>query len=152
MIMTNHIQFFHFFSRAMGVNSLKQALGLCEAAFCATSLLLPDVHSVRATAPPCDGSPNVFEKQDSTPQVDCAVSGPPLKRSCGPLHTPLDLSAPHRRLGQTASKGFAHEMPRSEAQSEQTHALKREKKLFWGTHYPTTAQQRCLVRVLKLVS
>uniref|UniRef100_A0A3Q1HX25 PPM-type phosphatase domain-containing protein n=1 Tax=Anabas testudineus TaxID=64144 RepID=A0A3Q1HX25_ANATE len=84
-----------------GSTTLEQALGLYEAAFCAASQLLPDTNSGRATSPPCDGSMNVFEKQDSTTPVDCAVSAPALKRSRHSSHTHSD-----RRPGRSLNKGL----------------------------------------------
>lgn len=110
--------------------ALEQAFGLYEAAFCATAQLLPDVDSVRATLPPSDGSVNVFEKQDSTTQMDCAASTPPLKRSRRSPHAPPERRGPHRRLGQSSSKSFPQETPNNTAQSEptqQSHAQKGER-------------------------
>lgn len=108
--------------------ALEQAFGLYEAAFCATAQLLPDADAVRATLPPSDGSSSVFEKQDSTTQMDCATSAPPLKRSRRSPHTPPELRGPHRRLGRPASgKGFQPETPRSNAQSEQTRQTRAQK-------------------------
>lgn len=101
--------------------TLEQAFGLYEATFCATAQLLPDVDSVRATLPASDGPVNVFEKQDSTTQMDCAASAPPLKRSRRSPHTPPELRGPHRRLGRSSNKSFPEETPHSNVQSEQTH-------------------------------
>lgn len=109
--------------------ALEQAFGLYEAAFCATAQLLPDVLSGRATLPASEGSVNVFEKQDSTTQMDCATSAPPLKRSRRSPHTPPELRGPPRRLGRSSNKGFPQKAPHSNVQSEQsrqTRAQKRE--------------------------
>lgn len=100
---------------------LEQAFGLYEAAFCATAQLLPDVDSVRAALPPSDGPVSVFEKQDSTTQMDCAASAPPFKKSRRSPHAPPELRGPHRRLSRSSSKGFPQETPHSNVQSEQTH-------------------------------
>uniref|UniRef100_A0A3B5L681 Protein phosphatase, Mg2+/Mn2+ dependent, 1Db n=1 Tax=Xiphophorus couchianus TaxID=32473 RepID=A0A3B5L681_9TELE len=60
--------------------TLEQAFGLYEAAFCATTQLLPEADS---TLRPADRSTNVFEKQDpSSTQVDCDDSAPPSKKPC----------------------------------------------------------------------
>ncbi|XP_029030353.1 protein phosphatase 1D-like [Betta splendens] len=99
-----------------GSPALEQAFGLCEAAFCATSLLLPDANSVRAPPPPPDGSANVFEKQDSTTSVDCELSPPSAKRRRHPSYP--DPDAPQRRLGRSPSKSLPQKMPRSEAPNE----------------------------------
>lgn len=110
--------------------ALEQAFGLYEAAFCATAQLLPDVDCVRATQPPSDGSVNVFEKQDSTTQMDPATSAPPLKRSRRSPHIAPKLQAPHRRFGRSPNKSSPHKTPHSKVQSEQshqTHAQKRER-------------------------
>ncbi len=110
--------------------TLEQAFGLYEAAFCATAQLLPDVDSVRATLPPSDGSVNAFETQDSTTQMDCASSAPPLKRSRRSPHSPPELRGPHRRPGRSSNKGFPQKTPHSNVQSEQsrqTRAQKRER-------------------------
>lgn len=101
--------------------TLEQAFGLYEAAFCATAQLLPDIDSVRAPLPPSDGSANVFEKQDSTTQMDCAASAPPSKRFRRSPHTPPELRGPPRRLGRSSNKGLPEETPHSNVQSEQTH-------------------------------
>lgn len=101
--------------------ALEQAFGLYEAAFCATAQLLPDVDSVSAALPPSDGSVNVFEKQDSTTQMDCAAaSAPPLKKSRRSPLTPPELRGPQRRLGRSSNKNFPQETPHSNVQSEQT--------------------------------
>lgn len=101
--------------------ALEQAFGLYEAAFCATAQLLPDVDSVRATLPPSDGSVNVFEKQDSTTQIDCEASPPPpLKRSrCSP-HAPPELGGLCRRPGRSSNKSVPQETPDSDAKSDQS--------------------------------
>lgn len=109
--------------------TLEQAFGLYEAAFCATAQLLPDVDSVRAPLPSSDGSVNVFEKQDSTTQMDCAASAPPFKRFRRSSHTPPELRGPHRRSGRPSSKGFSQEeLPHSDVQSEQTHETQNAEK------------------------
>lgn len=98
--------------------SLEQAFGLYEAAFCATAQLFPDVDdSVGAALSPSDGSVNVFEKQDSTTQMDCAASAPPLKRSRRSPRTPPELAGPHRQLCQPSNQTFPQE---THVQSEQT--------------------------------
>lgn len=107
--------------------TLEQAFGLYEAAFCATAQLLPDVDSVRAALPPADGPVNVFEKQDSTTQTDCAASAPPLKRSRRSPHTPPELRGPQRRLGRSGNKSFPHAAPHSNVQSEQTRQTRAQK-------------------------
>lgn len=111
--------------------TLEQAFGLYEAAFCATAQLLPDVISVRATLPPSDGCVSVFEKQDSTTQMDCATSAPPLKRPRRSPHTPPELRGAHRRLGRSSNSSVPQKMPHSYVQNEQpndgqTCAQKRE--------------------------
>ncbi|XP_018547527.1 protein phosphatase 1D isoform X1 [Lates calcarifer] len=108
--------------------SLEQAFGLYEAAFCATAQLLPDIDSVRASQPPSDGSENVFEKQDSTTQMDCGTSAPPLKRSRRSPHTPPELERPHRRLGRPPNKGLPQKTPHSKAPSEQSHQTRAQKR------------------------
>ncbi|CAJ1064280.1 protein phosphatase 1D-like isoform X1 [Xyrichtys novacula] len=104
--------------------ALEQAFGLYEAAFCATAQLLPDVDSVRATLPPSDGSVNVFEKQDSTTQMDCVSSSPlpppPLKRSRRSPHSQSEPGGPRRRLGRPSNKSVPQETPHSDVQSEQS--------------------------------
>lgn len=107
--------------------ALEQAFGLYEAAFCATAQLLPDVDSVGAALLPSDGSVNVFEKQDSTTQMDCAAPSPPLKRSRRSPHTPPELRGPPRRLGRSSNKSFPQATPHSDEQSEsrQTRTQKR---------------------------
>lgn len=106
--------------------TLEQAFGLCEAAFCATAQLLPDVDSVGVPLPPTEGSADVFEKQDSTTQMDCAASAPPLKRSRRSPHAPTELRGPHRRLGRSPNESFPQEAPHS-VQSEQTHQTRAQK-------------------------
>lgn len=107
--------------------TLEQAFGLYEAAFCATAQVLPDVDCMRVSQPPSDGSANVFEKQDSTTQMDPATSAPPLKKSRRSPHMTPKLQAPHRRL----SKSSPHKTPQSTVvqseQSRQTRAQKRER-------------------------
>ncbi|XP_037604963.1 protein phosphatase 1D-like isoform X1 [Sebastes umbrosus] len=102
--------------------ALEQAFGLYEAASCAAAQLLPDVDSARATLPPSDGSANVFEKQDSTTQMDCAAAAPapPSKRSRRSPHTPPELRGPPRRPGRSSGESFPRETPRSNVQSEQS--------------------------------
>uniref|UniRef100_UPI0037E7604E protein phosphatase 1D-like n=1 Tax=Semicossyphus pulcher TaxID=241346 RepID=UPI0037E7604E len=110
--------------------ALEQAFGLYEAAFCATAQLLPDVDSVRATLAPSDGPVNVFEKQDSTTQLDCVPSAPPLKRSRRSPHTQSELKGPRRRLGRSSNKSVPEETPNSNGQSDhnsQSEAEKRER-------------------------
>lgn len=99
--------------------TLEQAFGLYEAAFCATTLLLPDVDSVRATVPLSDGSVNVFEKQDPTTQMDCTPS-PPLKRSRRCSNASPELKGPHRRLGRSANNSLSQTTPQSKIPSEQS--------------------------------
>ncbi|XP_069366030.1 protein phosphatase 1D isoform X1 [Paralichthys olivaceus] len=103
--------------------ALEQALGLYEAAFCATAQLLPDVDSIGATLPSSHGSEEVYEKQDSITQVDCGASAPPLKRSRRSLHT-------HPELARSPDKPLPQKTPCSKAPSEQsleTHAQKGER-------------------------
>nr|XP_020454764.1 protein phosphatase 1D-like isoform X2 [Monopterus albus] len=100
--------------------SLEQAIGLYEAAFCATAQLSPNVDSVRATLPPSDGSVNVFEKQDSTTQMDCATSAPPLKRCRLSTDIPPEPPAPSCRVGRSSSKGFPQKTPPSKVRSKQS--------------------------------
>lgn len=110
--------------------TLEQAFGLYEAAFCATAQLLPDVDCVRVTQPPSDGSANVFEKQDSTTQMDPATSAPPLKRSRRSPHIAPKLRAPRRRIGRSPNKSCPSKTPHGKVQNEQsrqTRAQKREK-------------------------
>lgn len=126
--------------------TLEQTFGLYEAAFCATAQLLPDVVAVRATLPPSDGSEKVFEKQDSTAQMDCGPSAPPLKRSRRSLHTPPELDGPHRRLGRSPNKTLSQKTPHSKTPSEQSHqtrAQKRERssseeRIVLSQHHKTT--------------
>ncbi|XP_022072560.1 protein phosphatase 1D-like isoform X1 [Acanthochromis polyacanthus] len=109
--------------------TLEQAFGLYEAAFCATTQLLPDVDSVRATLPPSDGSVNVFEKQEPTTQMDCSAS-PPLKRSRRCSSASPDLKGPHRRLGRSPNKSLSQKTPHGQTpseQSRQTRAQTRER-------------------------
>lgn len=110
-----------------GSTTLEQAFGLYQAAFSATSQLLPGDNHLRATLSPSDGSANVFEKQDSTTQEDCAVSSPPLKRSRRSSHIP-ELRGPQQWLGRSANKGFPKKMPHSRVQSEQTHQTRAQKR------------------------
>lgn len=103
--------------------TLEQALGLCDASFCTTTAqLFPDVDSVQATLPPLDGSPSVFQKQDSTAQADCAAVASPLKRLRRSPHTDPDVPAPHRR---SPNKGLPHKTPSSNGQSEQSRQTQR---------------------------
>lgn len=103
-----------------GPTPLEQAFGLYEAAFCATTQPLPD--SVGAALPPADGPLNVFEKQDSTTQMDCAASSPlppppPSKRPRRSPHAPPGLGGPQHR---PPIKGFPPETPHGDVRSEQT--------------------------------
>lgn len=68
--------------------------GRYEASFCAPALLLP-AESVRTMLPASDASVNVFEKQDSTAEVERDVSAPPAKKSRHCPHTAPDLRGPH---------------------------------------------------------
>ncbi|XP_069002930.1 protein phosphatase 1D-like isoform X2 [Embiotoca jacksoni] len=97
-------------------SSLEQAFGLYEAAFCATTQLLPDVDSVRATLPPSDGPVNFFEKQDPSTQMDCAASVPPLKRSRRCLGRP-----PNKRWDKKKTQN-------SKTQSEQSRQTRAQSK------------------------
>uniref|UniRef100_A0A3B5AMQ9 Protein phosphatase 1D-like n=1 Tax=Stegastes partitus TaxID=144197 RepID=A0A3B5AMQ9_9TELE len=109
--------------------ALEQAFGLYEAAFCATTQLLPDVDSVRATLPPAEGSVNVFETQDPTTQMDCTTS-PPLKRSRRCSSASPELKGPARRLGRPPNKSLSQKTPHSKIpseQSRQTRAQNRER-------------------------
>lgn len=75
--------------------SLEESFGgRYEAAFCAPAQLLPDAESVRTTLPAPDASVNVFEKQDSTAEVERNVSAPPAKKSRHCPHTRPDLRGP----------------------------------------------------------
>lgn len=100
--------------------TLEQAFGFYEAAFCATTQLLPDIDSVGDALPPSDDSANVFEKQDSTTQMDCATSPPPIKRSRRCSHVSPELKGPHRRLGRPPNKGLSPKTPRGETENEQS--------------------------------
>ncbi|XP_076025022.1 protein phosphatase 1D-like isoform X2 [Genypterus blacodes] len=81
--------------------TLRQTVGLWDAAFCANSQ--PDVDTARSTPPPSDGSMNLLEKQDSSSQMDSATSPPLLKRP--------------RRIAQAASEFAAQRTPRRKVQS-----------------------------------
>ncbi|XP_030602848.1 protein phosphatase 1D-like [Archocentrus centrarchus] len=98
--------------------TLEQAFGLYEAAFCATTQLLPDIDSVGDALRPPDHSATVFEKQDSTTQMDCATSSPPLKRSRRCSHVSPELR--HRRLGRPPSKSLSPKTPHGETETEQS--------------------------------
>lgn len=75
--------------------SLEESFGgRYEAAFCAPAQLVPDAESVRTTLPASDASVNVFEKQDSTAEVERDVSAPPAKKSRHCPHTPPELRGP----------------------------------------------------------
>lgn len=75
--------------------TLLQAFGLYEAAFSATTQLLPDADSVRAPLPPPEGAHDVFEKQDETTMADCALIAPPFKRPRRSSHRTSEPKAPH---------------------------------------------------------
>lgn len=107
--------------------TLEQALGLYEAAFCATAQLLPDVDSVRAMLPPSDGCLTDFEKQDSTTQMECAASTPPLKRYRRSLPATPELRGPHCHLCQSSNKRFPQETDVQSEPNRQTHAQKGER-------------------------
>lgn len=94
---------------------VEQAFGLYKAAFCTTTQLLPDSDP---TPCPSDGSGNVFEKQDSTTQMDSATSAPLGKRSRRSLHRPPGLKGPYHRLGQPPNKSYSQKILNSEKGSE----------------------------------
>ncbi|KAM4545111.1 protein phosphatase 1D-like [Odontesthes bonariensis] len=100
--------------------TLEQAFGLYEATFCATTQLLPDADTVRATLPASDGSASIFEKQDPTTQTDCPTPTPPLKRLRGSSHRPPELRGPSRRLGPSPNKSLSQKTFHIEAESEQS--------------------------------
>ncbi|XP_017268196.1 protein phosphatase 1D-like isoform X1 [Kryptolebias marmoratus] len=95
---------------------LEQAFCLYEAAFCATTQLLPD-----ADPTPCpSGAPaNVFEKQDPATQMESAASTPAVKRSRRSLHGPPELKACsyHHR---PPNKGFSQKTLHGKKESEQS--------------------------------
>lgn len=104
--------------------SLEQAFGLYESAFCATAQLSPDADSASGALHPSDGSANVFEKQDSSAQADCAASSPPLKRPRRSLHTPPELSGP---LCQPCNERAAQETQAQSDDTRETHSQKGER-------------------------
>lgn len=101
--------------------ALEHAFGLYEAAFCATAQLLPDVDSVRATLPPSEGPVNVFEKQDSTTQMDCVMPAPPpLKRSRHSPFSPAELVGHRGRLSRSSNTNAPQEPPDGEQPSQRS--------------------------------
>lgn len=98
--------------------ALEQAFGLYEAAFCASTQLSPDSDSAGDASPPPDDSATVFEKQDSTTQMDRAASPPPFKRSRRCPHVSPELR--QRRLGRPPSKSLPPETAHGKAGTEQS--------------------------------
>lgn len=83
--------------------TLEQAFGMYEAAFCATTQLLPVAESALR---PANDSQDVFEKQDSSStQVDCDDSAPPSKKLRRASPRPPELKCP--KLGGSPSKSFS---------------------------------------------
>uniref|UniRef100_A0A3B5L685 Protein phosphatase, Mg2+/Mn2+ dependent, 1Db n=1 Tax=Xiphophorus couchianus TaxID=32473 RepID=A0A3B5L685_9TELE len=98
--------------------TLEQAFGLYEAAFCATTQLLPEADS---TLRPADRSTNVFEKQDpSSTQVDCDDSAPPSKKPCRSSSRAPELKGPNTWLGGSPSKGCSQKKLHGKTDSEQS--------------------------------
>ncbi|XP_054899327.1 protein phosphatase 1D-like isoform X1 [Poeciliopsis prolifica] len=98
--------------------TLEQAFGLYEAAFCATTQLLPDADS---TLHPADRSTNGFEKQDpSSTQMDCDDSAPPSKKPCRSSSRAPELKGPNTRLGGSPSKGCLQKKLHGKANIEQS--------------------------------
>ena len=76
--------------------SLEESFGgRYEAALCATAQLLPDAESARTSLPASDASVNVFEKQDSTAEVQYDVSAPPVKKGRHCPHMAPEIRGPH---------------------------------------------------------
>lgn len=95
--------------------SLEESFGgRYEAAFCAPAQLLPDAESARTPPPASDASVNVFEKQDSTAEVEHGGSAPPLKKS---RHCPC--TAPELR-GPTLEPRLSSERDPEEVRDEPT--------------------------------
>ncbi|MED6275004.1 Protein phosphatase 1D [Characodon lateralis] len=98
--------------------TLEQALGLYEAAFCATAQLLPDTNS---TLRPADDSVDVFEKQDpSSTQLDCDGSAPPSKKPCRSSPRPPELNGPNTWLGGLPIKGCSQKKLHGKTDREQS--------------------------------
>ncbi|KAM6907386.1 protein phosphatase 1D-like [Xenentodon cancila] len=97
-----------------GSRPLVQAFGLYEAAFCATTQLLPDADSVSVTLPPSDGALNVFEKQDPTTLMECTTSAPALKRRRRASHGTPELKGHCLRPGRSSSQKTLHSGAESE--------------------------------------
>uniref|UniRef100_A0A3B3VQJ1 Protein phosphatase, Mg2+/Mn2+ dependent, 1Db n=1 Tax=Poecilia latipinna TaxID=48699 RepID=A0A3B3VQJ1_9TELE len=98
--------------------TLEQAFGLYEAAFCATTQLLPEADS---TLRPADRSTNVFEKQDpSSTQAECDDSAPPSKKLCRSSSRAAELKGPSTRLGGSPGKGCSQKKLHGKTDSEQS--------------------------------
>uniref|UniRef100_A0A8C7YN62 Protein phosphatase, Mg2+/Mn2+ dependent, 1Db n=1 Tax=Oryzias sinensis TaxID=183150 RepID=A0A8C7YN62_9TELE len=105
--------------------TLLQAFGLYKAAFSATTQLLPQADSVSASLPLLEGSPNVFEKQDETTMVDCALVAPPFKRPRRSSPRTSEPKSPHQKPIKSSNKGFSgttlpEQVPRSADRSAET--------------------------------
>ncbi|XP_047234188.1 protein phosphatase 1D-like isoform X2 [Girardinichthys multiradiatus] len=98
--------------------TLEQALGLYEAAFCATTQLLPDTNS---TLRPANDSVDVFEKQDpSCTQLDCDGSAPPSKKPCRSSPRLPELKGPNTWLGGLPIKGCSQKKLHGKTDREQS--------------------------------
>ncbi|XP_038145129.1 protein phosphatase 1D-like isoform X1 [Cyprinodon tularosa] len=98
--------------------TLEQAFGLYEAAFCATTQLLPDASS---PLHPADLSSDVFEKQDpSSTHMDSDCSAPPSKMPCRSCPRPPDFKGANTRLGGLPNKGSSLKKLQGKADSEQS--------------------------------